>query len=248
VKKETATIYYHDIGDYLDRDQKLKIISGFKTFANQELSLTTLQPNVEGDWISMRNASFDGYIPLEPEGKQNLKTQSFFLMQNPGLLSARESWVYNFNKETLIYNMSSMISFYEEQRSRIDFSKISEVKSFDGLYDTNPTKISWSRALKNDLRKNKEHHSRRRERLHPGASQATVRQDRHQRGHLLLRLWLPAQPRVPDRPLPSISKRCCPASPGRTCTRLLGIQQGWPGAGRAAHQLRERAALSRMSP
>lgn len=157
VKTEKATIYYYDIGDYLDREQKLKIIKGFKTFENPKMTLTTLQPNEHGDWLSMRNAAFDNYMPLEPEGKNNLNSQSFFLMQNPGLLSARETWVYNFNKEVLTHNMSSMISFYEEQRKKIDFSKLDEIKNFDSLYDTNPIKISWSRALKNDLRKNKEH-------------------------------------------------------------------------------------------
>jgi predicted helicase len=34
VKTEKATIHYHDIGDYLDREQKLKIVKNFKTFAN----------------------------------------------------------------------------------------------------------------------------------------------------------------------------------------------------------------------
>lgn len=156
VKSEKATIHYHDIGDYLDREEKLKIVREFKTFANPKLPLRSLQPNEHGDWLSMRNAAFDDLIPLEPEGKKNLKTKSFFLLQNPGLLSAREAWVYNFNLRSLKANMSSMISFYEEQRKNIDYSKL-EIPNFDSLYDVNPKKISWSRALKNDLRKNIPH-------------------------------------------------------------------------------------------
>jgi predicted helicase len=30
VKTEKATIHYHDIGDYLDREEKLKIIKNLK--------------------------------------------------------------------------------------------------------------------------------------------------------------------------------------------------------------------------
>jgi predicted helicase len=37
VKTEKATIYYHDIGDYLNREEKLKIVSDFKSFANEQL-------------------------------------------------------------------------------------------------------------------------------------------------------------------------------------------------------------------
>jgi predicted helicase len=32
VKTEKATIHYHDIGDYLDREQKLKIVKDLKLF------------------------------------------------------------------------------------------------------------------------------------------------------------------------------------------------------------------------
>jgi predicted helicase len=32
VKTEKATIHYHDIGDYLDRDQKLKIVKAMTIF------------------------------------------------------------------------------------------------------------------------------------------------------------------------------------------------------------------------
>lgn len=150
-KNEKATIHYHDIGDYLDTKQKLQIIKDFKTFENPDFPLKALQPNNHGDWLSMRNDTFDSFISLAPEKNLNLNTQSFFLFQNPGLLSARESWVYNFSKEKLTSRMSSMVSFYEEQRKKINYSNIS---NFDNLYDTNPTKISWSRALKNDLKKN----------------------------------------------------------------------------------------------
>jgi predicted helicase len=156
-KIDKPTIHYHDIGDYLDREAKLKIIKGLNSFANPAFPLKPIQPNEHGDWVSMRNAAFDDFIPLEPEGKNKLNTQSYFILQNPGLLSARESWVYNFNEVTLKDNMSSMVSFYEAQRNQIDYSIINEVQNFDSLYDTNPKRISWSRALKNDLRKNTPH-------------------------------------------------------------------------------------------
>ncbi len=45
-----AKIYYYDIGDYLSREEKLKIIKDFKTVDN--ISLKVLKPNEHGDWIN----------------------------------------------------------------------------------------------------------------------------------------------------------------------------------------------------
>lgn len=156
-KTDKAIIYYHEVEDYLSREEKLAIVKNFNSVGNPQMKWETLKPNEHGDWLRMRNDAFDNFIPLAPEKNFNLKSQSFFIFQNPGLLSARESWVYNYSKENLVHNMSSMVSFYEEQRAKIDYENISDSTNFDKLYDTNPNKISWSRALKNDLKRNISH-------------------------------------------------------------------------------------------
>lgn len=158
VKSEKAKIQYHDIGDYLDREEKLKIIKGFKTFSNLALALKTLEPNEHGDWISLRNDAFDNYIPLAPDRKLDVKTNSFFIIQTPGLLSSRESWVYNYSKKKLVTNMDSMIEFYEVQRAGISKLSPGKIDDVNKYIDTNPKKISWTRALKNDILKNTKHH------------------------------------------------------------------------------------------
>lgn len=156
-KRTKANIQYYDIGEYLTRKEKIKKITELKTFSNPNLKLKKIEPNEHGDWLSFRNDMFTNYFPIAPEKNTGSKSASFFLLQNPGLLSARENWVYNFSKEKLTHNMTSMISFYELQRNSIDYSLINDKTNFDELYDTNSQKISWSRALKNDLRKNIKH-------------------------------------------------------------------------------------------
>jgi predicted helicase len=75
IKTEKATIHYHDIGDYLDREQKLKIVKELKTFGNSKMPLTVLQPNEHGDWISTRNESFSSFIQLgDKDDKTNKQT------------------------------------------------------------------------------------------------------------------------------------------------------------------------------
>ena len=62
-----AKIHYYDIGDYLSREDKLRIIHEFGSV--ERIPWTILQPNEHGDWISHRNEMFKQFIPIEPEKK-----------------------------------------------------------------------------------------------------------------------------------------------------------------------------------
>jgi predicted helicase len=99
VKLDKAVIQYHDIGDYLSREEKLEIIKSFKTIDNSEIPWKVLEPNEHGDWISQRNHIFETFIPLVPEKKYDYKSNSFFVIQGPGILSSRDTWVYNYSKK-----------------------------------------------------------------------------------------------------------------------------------------------------
>lgn len=143
-----ATIYYHDIGDYLDREQKLKIIKGFKTFANPQMELLTLQPNEHSDWLSLRNDVFGSFIPMETEKKYDLKTHSFFVTYSRGNASSADAWVYNFSNIELEKNVLRTLNHYNEQRELIISGKQKEPKR-------DSTKGNWTRDWLNQLGKNK---------------------------------------------------------------------------------------------
>ena len=49
IKTKKATIHYHEIDDYKDREQKLKDIKEFESFGNPKMVLKTLEPNEHGD-------------------------------------------------------------------------------------------------------------------------------------------------------------------------------------------------------
>ncbi|MEJ7559859.1 MAG: DEAD/DEAH box helicase family protein [Pedobacter sp.] len=130
VKTEKATILYHDIGDYLDTKEKLKIVSKFKTFGNDKLPLKVLEPNEYGDWLSIRNNTFENYHPLEPRKKFDLLTKSIFIVNSLGINSNRDSWVYNSSRKVVLDSTKNMIEFYNTQVT--DFieakSKFSDLK------------------------------------------------------------------------------------------------------------------------
>ena len=146
-----ATIHYHDIGDYLSQNDKLKLIKGFKSITN--LPFVELQPNKEGDWINERNESFDSFIPIAPEKKFDLKTQTFFNTYAIGVATNRDAWVYNFSKNEIEKNMQQMIAFYNQQREDFVITKQNNPKlDIEDFIDINPLQISWTRALKNNIK------------------------------------------------------------------------------------------------
>jgi predicted helicase len=154
--QEKATIHYHDIGDYLSREEKLSIVKKFGSINN--IPWTLLNPNLEGDWTSMRNEAFDTYIPLAPEKKFDLKTQTFFNTYAIGVATNRDAWVYNFSKKSITDNMQKLIGFYSEQTTLFQLEKQKNNKiEVENFIDSDPKKISWTVNLKKDLERGREH-------------------------------------------------------------------------------------------
>lgn len=151
-----AVIRYHDIGDYLSRDEKLDIVKKMKSIANADMSWQTLSPNEHNDWINHRSNSFGEFIPLAPEKKFDVKTQSIFTVYSLGIASGRDSWVYNFSKEKLGTNIQRTIINYNIEVEKYNEEKCNDPNiSIDGTIDFDPKKIAWNRNFKQDLEKGK---------------------------------------------------------------------------------------------
>ena len=57
-----AEIYYHDIGDYLSREEKLSRIRNNRSVRG--LEWTVIIPNEKHDWINQRDGVFDSMFLL----------------------------------------------------------------------------------------------------------------------------------------------------------------------------------------
>jgi len=58
-----CSLFYHDIGDYLTRQEKLDIIADFKDIGS--INWNEIQPNAEGDWINQRDPIFDTFVDIK---------------------------------------------------------------------------------------------------------------------------------------------------------------------------------------
>lgn len=150
-KNEKAKIYYHDIGDYLSREEKLKIVSDFGTVSNPKFKMEVLQPNEHNDWLNQRDELFGTYLSMGD--KENKNKQKFFEIYSGGILTSRDAWCCNSSKKKLQDNMHNTIEFYNTQRTAFLKHKNIELEEY---IDKDGTKISWSRALKNKLKNNTE--------------------------------------------------------------------------------------------
>lgn len=149
-------IYFHDIGDYLSREEKLEKIAGFSSVTGIE-QWQQITPDEHGDWLKQRDDSFSQFIVLGDKKGDSAKLFDNF---SQGVLTARDAWAYNASQIKLTSNMTGMISFYNAEVARFNAahpsldSKARQAK-VDGFVDTNPARISWTRALKQDLGKNR---------------------------------------------------------------------------------------------
>lgn len=149
-----AMIHYHDIGDYLSREQKLDMVKDFGSIASSRIEWTLIEPNEKNDWINQRGGEFDAF-PLMGNKDNKNDTNTFFKpVYSCGLKSGRDSWCYNSSKRVMEESIKMAIDFYNEQRLRFDASdKTIPVRDFV-KYDE--TKVTWNRGLLNYCEKNKD--------------------------------------------------------------------------------------------
>ncbi len=155
-EKAPAKLYYHDIGDYLTREQKLDIVRG-KNYA--DLEWQTVVPNEAGDWINQRHPEFQKFLPLgakENKGK-TAASPSVFLLYSRGAETTRDAWAYNFARKTVAANMRATIGFYNSQIAAYKIAKARKnALPADGFINKDEKQISWNAKLVDNLAKGKE--------------------------------------------------------------------------------------------
>lgn len=155
---ERAKIFYHDIGDYLSREDKLRIIKQMGDISNPAMMWKNIVPNEHGDWLNKRNEMFKLFIPIEPDKKFAKGQRSFFETYAIGVATNRDAWVYNSSQINLEKNMLSMIDFYNKQNEAyIEATILDKSLSVEKFIDTDDTQISWTVNLKKDVERNIKH-------------------------------------------------------------------------------------------
>lgn len=146
---EHGRIQFHDIGDYLDRNQKLAIVRNFGSIGGISASQdwAQIEPDEHNDWLKQRNSDFEAFIKIGD--KKDKKGKTLFENYTRGVETGRDSWVFNSSRTQLKQNITAMIDQYNSDRLSLRDHIQREATSAElaGLVTADPKKIKWTSSL-----------------------------------------------------------------------------------------------------
>ncbi|KRM92903.1 hypothetical protein FC80_GL000417 [Liquorilactobacillus cacaonum DSM 21116] len=138
---DSHEVHYHDIGDYLSRDDKLNILCDKESVLN--IDWRTILPDGNNDWINQRDQKYLSYPPLADENN------SIFGIKDIGIVTNRDSWVSNFSEINVAKNVKTMIDNYNFEVDKLEkLSDDIDIKNLSSFVTNDESKISWAASLK----------------------------------------------------------------------------------------------------
>ncbi len=131
-------LYYHDIGDYLSRKEKLQILESSNSIDG--LDWQQITPDENHDWINQRDLNFSTYTPIVGEEDSPFKVGTI------GVNSGRDKWVIGFSSKKVLENSKKLIVNYNNE---VDTNRLTS----ESISNYDPTEINWSRKLENMYKK-----------------------------------------------------------------------------------------------
>ena len=144
-----AALHYRDIGDYLSREDKLRIVEESQI---DTLNWETITPNAQGDWINQRDSNYESWQSIG-EGRAPV-----FASYSRGAETGRDAWVYNFSLPGLRDSAQRLIETYNEERERVHHTQAADLKAGAKVRDlvtNDETRIKWTRDFYKSLEKNR---------------------------------------------------------------------------------------------
>ena len=154
-------VYFHDIGDYLSREEKLAKVEELASVdgISQVQAWRMINPDEHGDWLRQRDDGFAKFIVMGH--KEQSKASKIFANYSNGVKTQRDSWCYNYSRYAVTQNIGRMLDFFNAESTRFTeqhaWKTIKEKSEIvDAFINTDATQISWTRALKGDLVKGRQ--------------------------------------------------------------------------------------------
>ena len=151
--KVQGKIYFHDIGDYHSREDKLDIIRKFGSIngITERGAWQTLVPDDNHHWLNQVNPDFDRFLVLGD--KQDKSAMRMFENYSRGVETGRDAWCYNASRKVMEQNIQTTIDSYNAERERYIQVSANKKIDMDSFVDNDSTKISWSSSLKQYLQR-----------------------------------------------------------------------------------------------
>lgn len=125
-------IHYHDIGDYLSQKEKLNAISGFSSI--ESIAWSEIIPDTNNDWINQRDPNYQRYPWIADD---NNSQDGVFKNHALGVVTNRDAWVVNYNRNELSNNVQKLVDNYTHELSKESLDEINR----------NDKYIKWTKKL-----------------------------------------------------------------------------------------------------
>lgn len=146
-------IYFHDIGDYLSRDEKLEKIRSVVSVEGitQIGGWDAITPDEHGDWLNLRDSDFSKFLAL---GDKKGNSEKLFSNYSQGVKTNRDAWVFNYSRSGLYKNVCGMVDFYNDEVNRYHAASVGGESPDVGKFITFDRKrIAWADDFKRYLQK-----------------------------------------------------------------------------------------------
>lgn len=134
-ENHAGRIHYHDIGDYLTREDKLSFVREASISGN--LAWTEITPDKYGDWLDQRDDSFYEFAPMGIEKRKS--PLGIFEIWSAGLKTQRDPWAWNYSSFSVEDNMGRLLGNMNDEIVSANAEK-REIQ-----YD--PKRFSWTRRM-----------------------------------------------------------------------------------------------------
>jgi predicted helicase len=106
-----GSIRFHDIGDYLTREDKLALVLKLRSIGGiaHANAWQVIAPDDHGNWVKQGESEFEQFFPLA--SKDGAKG-AVFPIYSAGMKTNRDAWCYNSSKDALSKNIANSIEYY----------------------------------------------------------------------------------------------------------------------------------------
>lgn len=149
VRNPAATgcrILYRDIGDYLKREEKLRILSEAGSIAGMDGWLD-IEPDRHHDWIGQRDEAFQEFYPLgSKDAKASKADDAIFKLFSNGYKTSRDAYLYNFSRDACAENARRMVDDYLGAMRELEASRdqTHDIEDIARRYSSN---LHWDSKL-----------------------------------------------------------------------------------------------------
>ena len=147
-KVKGSKIYYSRRPQLETAEEKLSFLEQTRL---DEIEFETIKPSAKNNWLNLSDNDFESLIPTANKETKQAKRKSHeravFKLFTLGVVTARDDWVYDFDRKHLETKIKGLIKIYN-----------SDLEKFGGKGDKSgklsaklSSGIKWTRAVKKDL-------------------------------------------------------------------------------------------------